>query len=196
MFIHDVIKIRLVREGYLPDYPYHLISDEEMCDAFMPYKYDESDPFAGYEDFKNTSPNYFQDYYPLVHPQLEDEYKVLVSEIAWHLNELKQSKSASYRLPYWVYSYMIGSTIGPDSDILDKHDLFVLLGVDNLYDDFTFDCARACYNESSQWLKKLPPDRRVHRPPTIFGEPHVVKSARLRALDLTESDIAEVLSTS
>ena len=34
-FVHDVIKIKYAREGYLPDLPYHLISDEEMCDAFI-----------------------------------------------------------------------------------------------------------------------------------------------------------------
>lgn len=33
--VHDLIKIKYVREGYLPNYPYHLISDSEMCDAFI-----------------------------------------------------------------------------------------------------------------------------------------------------------------
>lgn len=183
MFIHDIIKIHLVQEGYLPDYPYHLISDEEMCDAFLPYVYDEADPYAGYTEFQNASISFFKDNYPLIHPQLEDEYKLLVSEIAWHLNQLKQYKGAEYKLPYWVYSYMLGSVLGPNSDILDLHDLFVLLGTDNLYDEFTVTCARACYDKSVTWLKKLPTERKLHRPPTIFGEPHVIKACRLQALD-------------
>ena len=42
MMIHDVIKIKLSREGYLPDYPPHLISDEEMCRAFIRHATDRS----------------------------------------------------------------------------------------------------------------------------------------------------------
>ena len=34
-YIHDIIKIKYVREGWLPNWPYHLISDQEMCDAFL-----------------------------------------------------------------------------------------------------------------------------------------------------------------
>ena len=184
MFIHDIVKINMIREGYLPNYPYHLISDEEMCDAFLPYLYDEDDPLSGYETFKSAEFNYFRDYYPLVHPQLEDEYKTLVSEIGWHLNQLKLSDRDSYVLPNWIYSYMLGSTLGPKSDVMDLHDMFVLLDTDNLFDEFTFDCARACYDVSVNWLKKLPASQKIHRPPTIFGEPHVLKSLRLQASDV------------
>ena len=35
MLVHDVIKIRLVEDGYLPNYPYHMMSDREMIAAFM-----------------------------------------------------------------------------------------------------------------------------------------------------------------
>ena len=35
MFIHDLIKIKYIREGYLPNYPYHMISDEEVFNAFI-----------------------------------------------------------------------------------------------------------------------------------------------------------------
>ena len=38
MMIHDIIKINLSRGGYLPDYPPHLISDEEMCHAFISHE--------------------------------------------------------------------------------------------------------------------------------------------------------------
>ena len=35
MLAHDIIKITYVREGYLKNFPHHLISDEEMCVAFI-----------------------------------------------------------------------------------------------------------------------------------------------------------------
>ena len=37
MFIHDLIKIKYTHMGYLPDYRVELISDVEMCDAFLCY---------------------------------------------------------------------------------------------------------------------------------------------------------------
>lgn len=188
MFVHDIIKIKLSREGYLPNYPPHLISDEEMCDAFLPYVYDASDPTAGYDASMKASLNYFRDKYPLVHPALESEYKLLVSEIAYHIDKLKSSNEAEYTLPDWVYSYMIDCVITVSSDQKDKHDLFVMLGVDNLFDEFNYDCARACYDESRYWLLKLPESARIHRPPTIFGEPHVIKSLRLKAADFANID--------
>ena len=81
--IHDVIKMNYIRMGYLPDYPYHLISDKEMCDAFL-----------NDGDF-----SYFADNYPCVDPSLQDEYDELVNNLKWHLEKLKafQSKSASTR---------------------------------------------------------------------------------------------------
>lgn len=186
MFVHDIIKIKLVREGYLPNYPYHLISDDEMCEAFLPYNYDVSDPLSGYEDCMNAEINYFRDQYPLVSEDLEDEYKTLVSEIAWHLNQLKQSTDDSFELPDWIYSYMIDATLGPSSDPQDLHDMFVMLDTDNLFDEFTPECAKACYAESVQWLKKLQESYKVHRPPTMFGEPHVIKSLRLKAANVID----------
>lgn len=193
MFVHDLIKIKFSREGYLPNYPYHLISDEEMCNAFLPYEYDDDDPTSGYEDSMNAELNYFRDMYPLVHPQLLDEYKTLVAEIAYHLNELKVSNDDQYVMPDWVYSYMLDSVITVDSDQRDKHDLFIMLGTDNLEDEFDYDCCRACYAESEYCIKKLPVSRREHRPPTIFGEPHVIKSLRLKAADLTDAEISEYI---
>ena len=191
MFIHDLVKIHLTREGYLPNYPYHLISDEEMCDAFLPYEYDSTDPYAGYDKCMEAEINYFRDFYSCDFDVLSDAYKLLVSEIAWHLNELKISSDDHYQLPDWIYSYMLGSTLGPTSDIHDLHDMFVLLDTDNLYDEFTEECAQACYAESTQWLKKLPEDARIHRPPTMFGEPHVIKSLRLKALNFIDGQYVE-----
>ena len=43
MFVHDIIKINYTRQGYLPYYPYHLISDEEMFEGFMSYENSEED---------------------------------------------------------------------------------------------------------------------------------------------------------
>ena len=34
MFIHDTIKIMYVNMGYLPNFPFYLISDSEMIEAF------------------------------------------------------------------------------------------------------------------------------------------------------------------
>ena len=184
MFIHDIIKIKLSNSGYLMNYPPHLISDAEMCDAFLPYKYDSEDPTSGYEDSMNEEINYFRDTYPLVTDDLLDAYKLLISEIAYHINLLKTTTESEYVLPNWVYSYMLGEVVSVDSPIKDRHDLFVLLGVDNLYDEFNAECASACYSESQQWLNKLPAKQREHRPPTMFGEPHVIKSLRLKALNM------------
>ena len=46
-YIYNLIKIKYIREGYLPDLPYHLISDNEMYDAFLSYN-EEQDTFSGY----------------------------------------------------------------------------------------------------------------------------------------------------
>lgn len=187
MFADDIVKIKLSQEGYLPNYPYHLISNEEMCEAFLPYKYDKDDPYAGYDDCMNAELNYFRDNYPLIDESLLDQYKELVSAIAWHINQFVSNGTI---LPDWVYSYMLGSTISVNSSQLDRHDLFVLLGTDNLDDEFDAKCASACYNESTYWISKLPTSMKVHRPPTIFGEPHVIKSLRVKDANLTDAQIS------
>lgn len=193
MFIHDIIKINLSRDGYLPNYPPHLLSDEEMCDAFLPYEYDESDPCKGFDDFMKVEVCYFKDYYPLVHKDLLPEYKELVSNIAYHLYKLKESHDDEYSLPDWVYSFMLGQVLGVQSDKNDLHDMFVMLGTDNIDDEFEYDCCRACYHESKRWLMKIPEGNRDHRPPTLFGEMHVLKSLRLRAASMQEDEIGEYI---
>lgn len=194
MFIHDLVKIKLSRLGYLPDYPPHLISDDEMCDAFLPYEYDADDPYSGYEGFESAELNYFRDTYYIDSrcmqiPEFHQEYKTLVAEIAYHLHQFKLNNSDVKFLPDWVYSYMLGEVLGPTSDIADLHDLFVMLGTDNLADEFTYDCYAACYEESVSWLAKLPQSVKVHRPPSMFGEMHVLKSLRLKAADLTDDEV-------
>lgn len=172
--IHDVIKIKYVQEGYLPNIPYHLISDEEMCDAFM------ND--SGDEDFWTYK-------YPLIDENLREPYENLKSAILWHINQLKDSQDPSFAMPDWVYSYMLGEVLSVNSSIYDLHYLLVMLGVDNINDIFTPLAASACYKVSNIWLGKLTEEQLEHRPPTIFGEPHVIKYLRLQQVAVTDSVI-------
>lgn len=167
--IHTIIKINLSKEGYLPNLPPHLISDSEMCDAFLPK--------LGSDDHEN--PSYFYDNYPCISDSLSAEYEELVSCIDYHINQLRQSTQDMYILPDWVYSYMLGRVVSVNSSIRDKHDLLVLLNLDNIDDNFTEAAALSCLSISREWLRKLPSDRLNHRPPTMFGENHVIKSLRL-----------------
>lgn len=162
-FIHDVIKIKYIEEGYLPNYPYHLISDKEMCRAFI-----------------GNTENYFDDNYPCIDNSLRTIYDELVSNIMYHMDLLENSKDSNYVLPNWVYSYMIGSTLGPESDKLDIHDMLVYMGLDNLNDEFNVDICNRCYEISKLWLRKYPADTLDHRSPSIFGEPIVMKYLRLQ----------------
>lgn len=163
MLIHDILKIKYSREGFLPDYPYHLISDKEMFDAFI----------------NEDTECFFYDTYPCVDDTLRQYYDPLVEQIKYHLNQYIENPNKTRRLPDWVYSYMIGSTIGPESDQFDIHDLLVMLGYDNLEDVIGVDAYNEMYKISKQYVRKLKEDEQVHRPPTIFGEPHVLKMLRL-----------------
>lgn len=175
--IHDIIKIKYVSEGYLANYPYHMISDEEMCNAFL----------------NDSNDDAFHYYYPCINPNLEDAYNRLTSAIRYHVCQFLSNTEVSPFLPDWVYSYMLGSTIGPRSETLDKHDLLVMLNLDNIDDIFTPEAAASCLDISKNWIKKLPNINTVEfegntistRPPTMFGEPHVVKSLRLQQVNLS-----------
>lgn len=206
-FIHDVIKIQYVRAGYLPDYPYHLISDDEMCDAFIRLpesvqEYITSDYFGITLDQTRTTIDWFHSYisssdvmffrdnYPLIDPAIELQYKDLVNRIFYEIQEFKNNINDDRALPEWIYSYMLGVVIGPQSDILDIHDFISSMGTDNTYDEYTLDCAIECFRISSDWLKKIiVPDGSVIRPPTMFGEPHVLKSIRLDQESLLVTDL-------
>lgn len=202
MFCNDVVKIKFVKEGYLPNWPYHLISDEEMCDAFMTYPwYDyrtsdeksEGVELSSDEIWKRfldgSEPCYFRDKYPMfkkstcaVREPLIDEqsYRTLVEFIVSKINSYKKNGVA---LPDWVYSYMLGEVIGPDTAQLDMHYTLVMLDTDNDFDEFTPEAAKACYDISKRWLTRyIDVDK---RPPTMFGEPHVLKYLRLRAADMS-----------
>lgn len=166
--IHDIIKIKYVREGYLPNWPYHLISDEEMLDTFLHHNAST-----------NTYTGYFVDTYPMVDSDLSTVYNNLVSYIYTTIVDIQKTLDASIVLPDWIYSYMLGAVIGPHSSKQDIHDLLVLLGTDNIDDVFTPLAATACYNISKSWVNKLSTYNDTYRPPTCFGEPHVIKSLRL-----------------
>lgn len=186
-FIHDTIKLHLVRFGYLADIPYHLLSDIEMCDAFITAK------LSG--DVWEVSPNcYFAENYPCIDTSLSKDYNRLVSVIMYHINCLKSSTSDSYKLPDWLYAYMLGEVVSINSSKLDIHDMLVAMKLDNLEDEFSIEAAKECSRISKIWLKKLPqsereitdtdsPDLgRCIRSATMFGEPHVLKYLRLQQI--------------
>ena len=235
MFIHDVIKINYAKEGYLMNYPYHLISDSEMFDAFMCYRLevpeseaskviqgnyslwespkayvslyhlksyeviDDSDShlliLEGNKDKLETfnqlsglclecylSPDcYFSVNYPMLADSLKDEYLNLVEAINYHINTYLESALTAdvIAIPDWVYSYMLGAVISVNSSQQDIHDMLVLLSLDNLDDEFNESILQSCLEISSKWISKLPPAKKVMRPPTMFGEPHVIKSLRI-----------------
>lgn len=209
-FVHDVIKIKYAREGYLPDLPYHLISDEEMCDAFINLpdniRNSISDDSFGitvsktankmnstrwYNAFlKDTSQIlYFRDNYPLIDDSISTYYKDLVNRIFYEIQEFKKNPDNEKTLPDWIYSYMLGICIGPNSTQIDIHDMIYSMGTDNTYDEYNLQCAAECLRISIDWLKRIiVPEGEVKRPPTMFGEPHVLKSIRLEqeALDIED----------
>lgn len=210
MFIHDIIKIRYTNDGYLPNYPYHMIAESEMFKAFM------GDDGAGF----------FTDNYPClsIDGDFVKAYNQLILSILYHI-DLYLLFPDTYAIPDWVYTYLLGSTISVNSDKLDIHDLAVQLGTLDLSEKFTLACSEACYIESKNWLGSatyditapiLPDYREIlevmlgsipilnnevyeseintfydlaHtengdkvyiRPATMFGEPHVLKSLRLK----------------
>lgn len=165
-FLNNIVKIKYINEGYLPNLPYHLITDAEMVNAFI------SD--GGYFDTEYSIPSSKSE------GELVDAYDSLKSAINYHLSEMLNS---GITLPDWVYSYMFGAAICNASSEADKHDMFVLLGLDNPNDDYTEEIAESVYRISKKWLLRLPATEREHRPPTMFGEPHVIKYLRLMEVE-------------
>lgn len=150
-------------EGYLPYYPYHLISDEEMIDAFI---FNES--------------NFFDDWYPLPCNELQEQYNTLKEYIQLQCNRFKQEEIAE--LPDWVYSYMLGEVINIMSEQKDIHDLLVLLNLDNLYDEFNEQIYSSILQVSIKALgikRTRSADEEDYRPATMFAEPHIIKYLRL-----------------
>ena len=102
-----------------------------------------------------------------------------MNEMQYHINRCIDSSNHIHVVPDWVYSYMIGSTIGPNSNTYDIHDVLVMINMDNLEDEITIPIYEELYKVSVQAVNKLSEQEKLHRPPTIFGEPHVVKLLRL-----------------
>lgn len=159
MFLHDLVKIMYVQIGYLPNYPFHLISDAEMCNAFM------------------KEGGVFDDYYPCPNTHLEEAYNLLKSAIFAHLQAYIDEGT---EIPNWVYSYLVMRPISYESDEANIQYLYDLTKIDPPVSmlEFSAELAEACYATSVEWIKKLP-SKYADRPPTMFGETHVTKSLRL-----------------
>jgi len=154
--------MKYVREGYLPNHPYHLISDDEMCDAFMRLTQDEEDE-KGNPTGHYTYKGYFFLMYPLLDLELNTEdssyasmiYSNLVKAIHYHVTTFKNRDYDTVILPDWVYSYMLGTVVSVMSNTLDIHDIIEPLEVDNEDDLFEGEQSIACYKVSEEWNRKV-----------------------------------------
>ena len=181
MFIHDLIKIKYIREGSLPNYPYHMISDEEMFNAFLNPDYVNSSDMEGLQYFyyaynmiadsaseiKNAWISLRKSI--LYHIQMYKYQSQLLKcdtcdEYLWMSNLLKKKRCpicgqplliAQYEIPDWVYSYMLGTVIGSKSAVLDIHDVILPMNADNIDDEFGAEQAYACYETSQNWINKI-----------------------------------------
>lgn len=196
-FINQVVKIQLSAAGYLPDYPYHMISSAEMADAFFETKVTSDSAGVHVDsDFINDGDFFHQLYLcpSTWSADIQSAYQKLHRAIQLIVGNWKYLQTASVssiiideediyceltadRLPDWIYSYVLCKVIGLYSPSEDIHDLLVLLDQDNINDEFLETTAANCYKISSEWLSKFPGDDK--RPPSIFGEMHVIKSLRL-----------------
>ena len=195
--VHDIIKIKYSNLGYLPGYPYHMISDREMFDAFIDLSVDE----YGDEDKIPSGVYFFEDNYPnpfiennLTYKQLDKEgevtteadlsleykklrkyiVKVINAYLTYHNTEL----AASYTIPNWVYTYMLGEVVYNNSEYQDIYDTLALLGDNNIDNKFTSKSCALCYATSYKYISKKTVG---NRPLSVFGEPHVIKQLRLEA---------------
>ena len=167
MFIHDIIKIQYINEGYLPNYPYHMITDKEMFDAFL-----------------LTDEGYFDVNYPLLDGLLAEPYRELKAGIKECIDAYLTNGT---EIPSWVYSYMLGNTTSINSDTYDIMYLYELLNIETSQSDiFGSEVQVACYKVSKEWLSKLPA-KYGSRPASIFGEPHVIKSLRLASVNVSDT---------
>ena len=192
MLVHDIIKIKYVKMGFIQkNYPYHLISDEEMFNAFI-------DLGTGFtSSVLDPSVHFFDIYYPNPFIDKDDEgnpippkdktlipyqaaYNRLVTDITNHINRYLvhygEPDATDYQIPDWVYTYMLGEVVYQQSEYLDIQDTLDLLGCSNLDNEFTQEACIKCYKVSSNYVSSLTTGLRQ---PTVFGEPHVIKSLRM-----------------
>jgi hypothetical protein len=131
----------------------------------------------------------------------------IIDLITDYLAHLGAADEDDYEIPDWVYSYMLGEVVynvpgePDDFEYKDIHDTLLLL--DNVYVDRSriideagdedlnkllndnyidnkfnrISCVR-CYMESTKYISTLTTGI---RPPTVFGEPHVIKQLRLES---------------
>lgn len=167
MFADIIVKIMYIELGYLPNHPYHMITDKEMIDAFI------------------GEGNYFDTMYYCPDESMREEYDALRAQIASTLEDYLNSNSDRTEIPDWVYSYMLGNTITYNSDADDISYLYELTNTtpEQSYDIFDAQLARECLAVSTEWLKKQS-SQEYKRVPTMFGEPHVIKSLRLASVDI------------
>lgn len=145
MLAIDNIKIKYSQEGFLPNYPPHLISDEEMCEAFLPNLNSDSKAFS-----------YFKHTYKLTNDNLADEYECLMNALRFHIARFLSSvESFKVDLPDWVYSYMLGQVVNRFSDVEDRHYFLVGINRDNMDDILTPESQLACYRISERYVNKL-----------------------------------------
>ncbi len=194
--IHDILKIKYVRLGYIPkNYPYHLISDKEMFNAFI--KLDTT------QEVQDDQVFFFDDNYPnpfdktdvyrqtkideetgeviiISEINLYDEYCKLKAYIVNAINDYLAYRStpeeSNHQIPDWIYTYMLGEVVYQNSEYLDIQDTLTLLQCSNLDNEFTKEACIACYVTSLGYVSKLSTNT---RPPTVFGEPHVIKQLRM-----------------
>lgn len=199
MLIHDILKIKYVSLGFIKkNYPYHLISDEEMFNAFID---------LGNDDFNNKTtvidPNvrFFDMYYP--NPFAEEDYiykktnamgevieeislsgeysklkDYIIATINDYLKYYGTSEESKHLVPDWIYTYMLGEVIYQQSEYIDIEDMLKLLDCSNLDNIFTQEACVACYKTSLNYISTLTTGL---RPPTVFGEPHVIKILRMES---------------
>ena len=112
MIAEDVIKTKLTSEGYLMEYPYHMISRSEMFDAFIDTSacklildgttYVENK--VEHISERDTS-KYFDVNYPLLSnsPEIVSAYSNLVDCICYHILMCKMNPQ-DYVIPNWMCS--------------------------------------------------------------------------------------------
>lgn len=190
---HDIIKIKYVNLGYIKkNYPPHLISDEEMFNAFI-------DLGTGFKSSMiDPTVHFFDDYYPnpfdpsdtyerknasgevIEVINLYDVYtglkQYIIDSIKDHLAYVGTTEAADHIVPDWIYTYMLGEVIYQKSEYLDIYDTLALLKCSNIDNIFTKQACIACYATSLTYISTLTTGV---RPPSVFGEPHVIKNLRL-----------------
>lgn len=193
MLVHDILKIKYVNLGYIKkNYPYHLISDEEMFNAFIDlgtgFTSSLIDPDVRFFDMYYPNPFAPEDVYKRTNSEgkvieeinIYQEYiklrSYIISCIKEYLTYIGTPEEAQHLVPDWVYTYMLGEVVYNQSEYLDIQDTLALLGCSNIDNDFNKQACAACYGTSLKYISTL---KTGLRPPTVFGEPHVIKQLRL-----------------